>query len=136
MAGMSESVWFGPDIQPPFGENVLVLTKWGSICNRTFRQYHGEKVPMFSPDALKLGTDVLWWAPIPEDGWHDVAVEKPPMDTVVLTKDLYGDIWSNTWGFVFSWDRKPSFYPFIGKDIRYWREIPTLPSGVELRRKK
>lgn len=133
---MSEAVWFGPDIQPPFGEKVLVLTKWGSICDQTFRQYHGEKVPMFSPDALKLGTDVLWWAPIPEDGWHDAAVEKPPMDTVVLTKDRYGGIWSAAWGFALSFQREPAFYPFIGKDIRYWREIPTLPSGVELRRKK
>ena len=132
---MSESVWFGPDIRPPLDEKVLVLTKWRRICSRTFRQYLGEKVPMFSPDALKLGTDVLWWAPIPEDGWHDAAVEKPPMDTVVLTKDRYGDIRSAAWGFALSFQREPDFYPFIGKGVCYWREIPTLPSGVELRRK-
>lgn len=131
---MSESVWFSPDIQPPFGEKVLVLTRWGHICDRTFRKYLDAKVPLFSPDALKLGTDVLWWAPIPEDGWHDAAVEKPPMETVVLTKDTYGRIWSDEWGFHLSFDKEPSF--FMPYKVCYWREIPTLPSGVELRRKK
>lgn len=132
---MSESVWFPPDIQPPLDEKVLVLTRWGRICDRTFRKYLRAEVPMFSPDALKLGTDVLWWAPIPEDGWHDFTVEKPPMETVVLTKDTYGAIYSDKWGFQLSFDREPRFDPACGK-VCYWREIPTLPPGVELRRKK
>ena len=82
--------WQPARIRPPLDEPVLIITRQGSIWKRTFRKYLSVEEPMFSPDALKLGKDVLWWMPVPDDNWHDCAVEKPAVETWVLLKDQYG----------------------------------------------
>ena len=91
---------------------------------------------MFSPDALKLGRDVLWWMPIPVDGWHRFADEKPPLNTWALVKEQSGKVRSAKWCLAMSWDEEPSFWPFVGDKLCYWREMPLLPPGVTLKEPK
>lgn len=126
--------WRPASIRPPLDETVLVITRQGSIWKQTFRKYLRAEEPMFSPDALKLGKDVLWWMPVPDDNWHDCAAEKPAEDTWVLVKSNYGDIRGGKWGYPLSFSRKPVFYPIFGVGtIQSWRELPTLPEGVQLK---
>ena len=124
--------WQPARIRPPLDEPVLIITRQGSIWKRTFRKYLSVEEPMFSPDALKLGKDVLWWMPVPDDNWHDCAVEKPAVETWVLLKDQYGDIRSGKWGYALSFCKDKEFYPFTGHPEQFWRDLPALPEGVEL----
>lgn len=124
--------WQPASIRPPLDEPVLIITRQGRIWKRTLRKYLSIEEPMFAPDALKLGKDVLWWMPVPDDNWHDCAVEKPAVETWVLLKDQYGDIRSGKWGYALSFCKDKEFYPFVGQTDRFWRELPALPKGVEL----
>lgn len=135
MADNETHSWFPADVPPPPEETVLMFTKWGSIWTGTYRD-KGASGCMFSTDALKLGKDVLWWMPIPVDGWHKVADEKPPLDTWTLVKEQYGKVRSAKWCFKFSWSKEPSFCPFVGDRPCYWREMPPLPPGVTLKELK
>lgn len=119
---------------PEEGVAVLGISKFGHISSMVLRPVWGRL--MFTPGGYKIGTDVKWWAPIPEDGWHELSEKPEETGKFFLTKNVHGDIASQRWSRCTYFDEK-QFKPFpLGFSngvLKYWREIPgPLPDGITL----
>lgn len=116
---------------PTIGEKVLIISKWGHVSDSVFANCSFDDTPLFRPDGLKPHEDVKWWMPMPTDGWHDIKKVQPKEGEAALTMGKYGNIFSGIWVRPVGSD-KLSFKPFVW-EVLFWREMPELPKGVELK---
>lgn len=79
---------------PDPDEYVLIITKFGHISESRYTDMGMGGKPLFQPDGLKAHTDVKWWMVVPEDGWKDIKLEKPPDGAEVLIWGMYGQVYN------------------------------------------
>lgn len=118
------------DAIPPLGEKVLIICKWGHVSDSVLASYAPGEPPLFRPGGLSPGKDVIFWMPMPKEGWHRLGEEQPKENQAALMRNGFGHIFSGVWKQHTASDR-PSFVSFVWETVS-WREMPSLPDGVEL----
>lgn len=116
---------------PSTGERVLIISKWGNVSDGKLVAYDPKEPPLFRPSGLRPDVDVKWWMPYPEDGWRKLKEEQPKEGQAALTMNKFGRVFSGVWKRSVASDRL-TFVPFVWETI-FWREMPPLPDGVQLK---
>ena len=80
------------DALPPLGEKVLIICKWGHVSDSVLASYAPGEPPLFRPGGLSPGKDVIFWMPMPKEGWHRLGEEQPKENQAALMRNGFGHI--------------------------------------------
>lgn len=78
------------DALPPLGEKVLIICKWGHVSDSVLASYAPGEPPLFRPGGLSPGKDVIFWMPMPKEGWHRLGEEQPKENQAALMRNGFG----------------------------------------------